>query len=217
MSGVTAPSAPPASPAPRVLVEARRLTKHFPIRKGILRRVHGYARAVDGVDFDIGSGQTLGLVGESGWGKSTLGRCVLRLLAIDGGELHIDGHDVTQASRGQLRTIRANAQMIFQDPYSSFDPRATVGSSISEPLRAHEHMSHRERDDRAAELVGLVGLGRQHLTRYPYQFSGGQLQRLAIARALAIQSQSRGVRRAGELARRVDTGPGDQPDAPVTT
>jgi oligopeptide/dipeptide ABC transporter ATP-binding protein len=131
-------------------------------------------------------GQTLGLVGESGSGKSTLGRCVLRLLGIDGGELHIDGHDVTKASRSQLRTIRRNAQMIFQDPYSSFDPRATVGSSIAEPLRAHEHLTHRERDDRAAELVGLVGLTREHLTRYPYQFSGGQLQRLAIARALAI-------------------------------
>jgi oligopeptide/dipeptide ABC transporter ATP-binding protein len=172
-----------AAPA---LVEACGLTKHFPIRKGILRRVHGYARAVDGVNFEILPGQTLGLVGESGSGKSTLGRCVLRLVGIDGGELRIDGHDVTKASRSQLRTIRSNAQMIFQDPYSSFDPRATVGSSIVEPLRAHEQMSRRQREDRTAELVGLVGLGRQHLTRYPYQFSGGQLQRLAIARALAI-------------------------------
>jgi oligopeptide transport system ATP-binding protein len=168
------------------LVEARGLTKHFPIRKGILRRVHGYARAVDGVDFEILPGQTLGLVGESGSGKSTLGRCVLRLFGIDGGELRIDGRDVTKASRSELRTIRRNAQMIFQDPYSSFDPRATVGSSIAEPLRAHEPMNRRARDDRAAELVGLVGLNREHLTRYPYQFSGGQLQRLAIARALAI-------------------------------
>jgi oligopeptide/dipeptide ABC transporter ATP-binding protein len=172
------------SPVP--LLEARDLTKHFPVRKGILRRVHAHARAVDGVTFQIPEGQTLGLVGESGSGKSTLGRCVLRLLKIDGGELRIAGEDVTAMSRRDLRALRRNAQMIFQDPYSSFDPRATVGSSIAEPLRAHEHMSRREREDRAAELVSLVGLGRQHLARYPYQFSGGQLQRLAIARALAI-------------------------------
>jgi oligopeptide/dipeptide ABC transporter ATP-binding protein len=171
------------------LVEARGLTKHFPIRKGILRRVHGHARAVDGVDFEIPSGGTLGLVGESGSGKSTLGRCVLRLLKIDGGDLRIAGEDITAMSRRDLRAVRRNAQMIFQDPYSSFDPRATVGSSITEPLRAHERMSRRERDDRAAELVSLVGLSREHLQRYPYQFSGGQLQRLAIARALAINPQ----------------------------
>ena len=171
------------------LVEARGLTKHFPIRKGILRRIHAYARAVDGVSFEIVPGQTLGLVGESGSGKSTLGRCVLRLLKIDDGELRIAGQDITKVSRRQLRVVRRNAQMIFQDPYSSFDPRSTVGSSITEPLRAHEHMNRRERDDRAAELVSLVGLGRPHLERYPYQFSGGQLQRLAIARALAINPQ----------------------------
>jgi peptide/nickel transport system ATP-binding protein len=128
----------------------------------------------------------VGLVGESGSGKSTFGRCVLRLLKIDGGELRIAGRDVTAASRSDLRDIRRNAQMIFQDPYSSFDPRSTVGSSIAEPLRAHGSMNGRERDARCAELVELVGLGPQHLQRYPYQFSGGQLQRLAIARALAI-------------------------------
>jgi peptide/nickel transport system ATP-binding protein len=168
------------------LVEARDLTKHFPIRRGLLRRIHGYAQAVDGVDFEIPPGQTLGLVGESGSGKSTLGRCVLRLLKIDSGELRIRGRDVVKLSRRELRAVRRNAQMIFQDPYSSFDPRATVGSSITEPLRAHESMSRGERDDRASELLELVGMGRQHLERYPYQFSGGQLQRLAIARALAI-------------------------------
>ena len=171
------------------LVEARRLTKHFPVRKGILRRIRSYAQAVDGVDFDVLPGQTLGLVGESGSGKSTLGRCVLRLVKIDGGELRIAGRDVTKLSRRDLRAVRRNAQMIFQDPYSSFDPRSTVGSSVTEPLRAHEHMSRREREDRAAELVTLVGLTRAHLDRYPYQFSGGQLQRLAIARALALNPQ----------------------------
>ena len=107
------------------LVEARRLTKHFPVRKGILRRIRAYAQAVDGVDFDIPPGQTLGLVGESGSGKSTLGRCVLRLLKIDEGELRIAGRDVTKLSRRDLRAVRRNAQMIFQDPYSSFDPRST--------------------------------------------------------------------------------------------
>jgi oligopeptide/dipeptide ABC transporter ATP-binding protein len=171
------------------LVEARGLVKHFPIRKGILRRIQAYAQAVDGVDFEILPGQTLGLVGESGSGKSTLGRCVLRLLKIDGGELRIAGHDMTKLSRRELRGVRRNAQMIFQDPYSSFDPRSTVGSSITEPLRAHESMNRRQREARAGELVTLVGLGPQHLQRYPYQFSGGQLQRLAIARALAINPQ----------------------------
>jgi oligopeptide/dipeptide ABC transporter ATP-binding protein len=171
------------------LVEARGIVKHFPIRKGILRRVQSYARAVDGVDFAILPGQTLGLVGESGSGKSTLGRCVLRLLKIDGGDLKIAGRDITKLSRRELRITRRNAQMIFQDPYSSFDPRSTVQSSITEPLRAHESMSRRQREERASELVTLVGLGAQHLQRYPYQFSGGQLQRLAIARALAINPQ----------------------------
>jgi oligopeptide/dipeptide ABC transporter ATP-binding protein len=171
------------------LVEARGLVKHFPIRKGILRRVKAYAQAVDGVDFEILPGQTLGLVGESGSGKSTLGRCVLRLLKIDGGELRIGGRDLTKLSRRELRAVRRNAQMIFQDPYSSFDPRATVGSSVTEPLRAHESMTRRQREARAGELVTLVGLRPQHLQRYPYQFSGGQLQRLAIARALAINPQ----------------------------
>ncbi len=171
------------------LVEARGLVKHFPIRKGILRRIQGYARAVDGVDFEILPGQTLGLVGESGSGKSTLGRCVLRLLKIDGGVLRIAGRDLTKLSRRELRVVRRNAQMIFQDPYSSFDPRSTVGSSVMEPLRAHEKMNRGEREERAGELVTLVGLRPDHLRRYPYQFSGGQLQRLAIARALAINPQ----------------------------
>jgi oligopeptide/dipeptide ABC transporter ATP-binding protein len=182
-------SAATSTTATEALVEARGLVKHFPIRKGILRRIQSYARAVDGVDFEILPGQTLGLVGESGSGKSTLGRCVLRLLRIDGGELWIAGHDMTKLSRRELRVVRRNAQMIFQDPYSSFDPRSTVGSSIMEPLRAHESMNRRQREARAGELVTLVGLGPQHLQRYPYQFSGGQLQRLAIARALAINPQ----------------------------
>jgi oligopeptide/dipeptide ABC transporter ATP-binding protein len=171
------------------LVEARGVVKHFPIRKGILRRIRAYARAVDGVSFEIPPGQTLGLVGESGSGKSTLGRCVLRLLKIDDGELRIAGRDMAKLSRRELRAVRRNAQMIFQDPYSSFDPRATVGSSVMEPLRAHESMNRRQREERAGELLTLVGLGPQHLQRYPYQFSGGQLQRLAIARALAINPQ----------------------------
>jgi oligopeptide/dipeptide ABC transporter ATP-binding protein len=169
------------------VVAGRGIVKHFPIRTGLLRRVTARAQAVDGVDLVIEPGRTLGLVGESGSGKSTLGRCVLRLLPIDRGELRIQGEDVTRASRRSLRGIRRHAQMIFQDPYSSFDPRATVGSSIAEPLRAHESLSRRQREDRAAEAVELVGLNRDHLARYPYQFSGGQLQRLAIARALVIR------------------------------
>jgi oligopeptide/dipeptide ABC transporter ATP-binding protein len=171
------------------LVMARGVVKHFPIRSGLLRRVTSHARAVDGVDFTIRPGETLGLVGESGSGKSTLGRCVLRLLPVDEGVLRLAGQDIAKSSRRELRSIRRNAQMIFQDPYSSFDPRATVGSSVTEPLRAHERGDRRARRDRAAELMTLVGLGPQHLERYPYQFSGGQLQRLAIARALAVRPQ----------------------------
>ncbi|GMU79334.1 MAG: ABC transporter ATP-binding protein, partial [Acidimicrobiia bacterium] len=155
----------------------------------MLRRVAAHARAVDGVDLVVEPGRTLGLVGESGSGKSTLGRCVLRLLPIDGGELWFGGRDITRVSRAELRSIRRRAQMIFQDPYSSFDPRATVGSSITEPLRAHDNLSRRAREDRAAAQLDLVGLNRAHLARYPYQFSGGQLQRLAIARALVVNPQ----------------------------
>ncbi|MCK0167131.1 ATP-binding cassette domain-containing protein [Jannaschia sp. S6380] len=159
---------------------------HFPIYAGLLRRQVGAVKAVDGVSFDILEGETLGLVGESGCGKSTCGRAVLRLYDITGGEITIDGRSIGAGTQDALRDIRPTMQMVFQDPQASLNPRMTVGSIIGEPLTEHSGMSRAYRRARVEELMDQVGLNRAFVNRYPHEFSGGQRQRIGIARALAL-------------------------------
>jgi oligopeptide transport system ATP-binding protein len=168
------------------LVTVTGLRKDFPVRSALLRRQTGVVRAVDGVDFEIGAGETLGLVGESGSGKSTVARLVLRLLEPTGGTVRVADTEVTGLSRSDLRDARRNMQMVFQDPYSSLDPRQTIAETIAEPLEVHLGLRGKERDDRVRGLLAQVGMGSYALRRYSYEFSGGQRQRIAIARALAL-------------------------------
>jgi peptide/nickel transport system ATP-binding protein len=162
------------------LLEVSGLRKAFPARRG------SAVRAVDGIDFDIRSSETLGLVGESGSGKSTTGRLVLRLIEPDQGSVRFEGREVTAASGPELRALRRDMQIVFQDPYSSLDPLAPVASVVGEPFEVHGGSSRRDRDERVVALLEQVGLGATHLYRYPAEFSGGQRQRIAIARALAL-------------------------------
>jgi len=168
------------------LLEVRDLHKHFPVRGGLLRRVIGAVRAVDGVSFSLSRGETLGLVGESGCGKSTLGRAVLRLQEPTAGEVLLEGESLLALDRRQMLLKRRQMQIIFQDPYASLSPRRTVGQTIREPLDVHRIGSPQERRQRVRELLEIVGLRQQVLSRYPHEFSGGQRQRIGIARALAL-------------------------------
>ena len=163
------------------------VTKHFVVRRSLLGTPTAMVRAVDGVSFTIAAGETLALVGESGCGKSTTGRLALRLIEPSGGTVRFNGQDLAALSGTQLRRARAGAQLIFQDPYSSLNPRMTAGEALAEPLLLHTDLSPASRRDRVAELLGVVGLRREHAQRYPHEFSGGQRQRLAIARALAVE------------------------------
>jgi oligopeptide transport system ATP-binding protein len=165
------------------LLELRSVTKTFPVREGILRRVRGHVHAVSDASLRIEPGETLGLVGESGSGKSTLGRLALRLLEPTAGDVFFEGQPIAE---GSLSRLRRHAQMVFQDPYSSFDPLMPIGASVGEPLDVHYHLSRTDRTARLHELVSLVGMAPEHLERYPRELSGGQLQRLAMARALAV-------------------------------
>jgi ABC-type oligopeptide transport system ATPase subunit len=168
-----------------MLVEVGNLVKHFARGKGLLRR-GTIVRAVDDVSFGIGEGETFGLVGESGSGKTTTGRCILRLIEPTSGSVRFRGHDVLAFSRRRMRQARRDMQIVFQDPYSSLNPRMRAWRIVEEPLVIHSLGNRRARRERVAELFDLVGLDRAHLDRYPHQFSGGQRQRIGLARALAL-------------------------------
>jgi len=171
-----------------VLLEVRDLVKHFPVGGGFFKRAGGTVRAVDGVSFSLRRGETLGLVGESGCGKTTTGRCILQLERPTSGKIIFEGTDLATHSEQQLRELRRHMQVIFQDPYSSLNPRMTIGQILAEPLKVHRLVSGKAaREKRIEELLTQVGLLPQHAQRYPHQLSGGQRQRVGIARALAME------------------------------
>jgi oligopeptide/dipeptide ABC transporter ATP-binding protein len=168
------------------LIEVVGLKKHFPVKKGLLRRTVGQVLAVDGVSFKVGPGETLGLVGESGCGKSTLARVALRLVEPTSGAIRLDGRDITGLSKRELRPYRREMQMIFQDPFSSLNPRMSAGDVVGEPLTVHGIARGKDRQEQVAALFEQVGLRRAQMKSYPHEFSGGQRQRISIARALAL-------------------------------
>ena len=176
---VVAPTNPP-------LLRIRDVRKYFPVRRGFLQRTIGYIKAVDGVDLDVQHGETLGLVGESGCGKSTLGRTTLRLIEPTAGTIEFDGKDITKISGRAMKPIRADMQMIFQDPIGSLNPRMSVGDIVGEGLLVHGVRRRSQRENTVREVLERVGLRAEYSNRYPHEFSGGQRQRIGIARALAL-------------------------------
>ena len=176
----------PSAGAPPPLLEVTGLKKYFPIRKGVFSRLAGQVHAVDGVDLTIAKGETLGLVGESGCGKSTTGKVLLKLIEPTAGTIRVNGEDITHLSKTAMRPYRRQMQIIFQDPYSSLNPRMSAGSIVGEPLIIHKIAKGREKQQRVAALFERVGLRPDQMTKYPHEFSGGQRQRIGIARALAL-------------------------------
>ena len=177
----------PTNEKRKVLVQVNSLVKYFPVRAGLLQRVKAWVKAVDNVSFHIYEGETLGLVGESGCGKTTVGRTILRLLPATSGQVVFNGQNVFDLNATELKKMRAEMQIIFQDPYSSLDPRMPIGESIAEGLRVHTNKNAQERYDIVAEMLTRVGMRADHARRYPHEFSGGQRQRIGIARALALR------------------------------
>jgi len=172
-----------------IFLQVDNLKKYFPIMQGLIRRKTGDIKAVDGISFDIYKGETLGLVGESGCGKSTTGLLILQLYPVTSGNIYLEGQNLTNLNGEELRKLRPRMQMIFQDPHSCLNPRMTVGSIVSEPLLEHSVVSGRERQTHVEELLDLVGLDPTHANRYPHEFSGGQRQRIGIARAIALNPE----------------------------
>ena len=173
--------------AAELLLSVQHLQKYFPIRRGVLSRVAAHVKAVDDISFDINKGETFGLVGETGCGKTTAGRAVLRLVEPDAGKIRFDGVDLLSLSKQELRWKRRDMQIIFQDPYASLNPRMTIRTIVGEPFAIHHIASGSERNDRVADLLKTVGLDSSVMNRYPHEFSGGQRQRIGIARALALK------------------------------
>ncbi len=176
-----------AAPRPENLVEVRGLIKHYPVRRGTFGGAKGVVKAVDGVDLAIGTGETLGLVGESGCGKSTLGRLILRLEEPTAGQIFFGGQDILHLEGGELKPLRRQMQIVFQDPYSSLNPRLTVGQIVAEPLTIHGLGTRPQRREEVARVLNEVGLRPEHGLRFPHEFSGGQRQRIGIARALILK------------------------------
>ena len=193
----TAPSSPAEVPAGNAqaggatmyvadpVLQVRDLVKRFPIRAGLLRRVVGHVDAVSGLCFDVGRGETLGVVGESGCGKSTTGRLLLRLIEPTSGSIRFNGEELVGASSARIRALRRNIQIVFQDPYASLNPRMTVQAILAEPLKVHR-LWRGGGPEKVRDLMAMVGLNPEHVNRYPHEFSGGQRQRIGIARALAL-------------------------------